>query len=390
MRWARETAGYSVEDAASKIRRPPHEIEAWEEGSVKPTMPQARRAAEVYRRPLAVFYLEEPPTTFQPLQDFRRLPDDSTRQYSPELAFLVRHTHYRQEWLHEYLVGEGTEPLDFVGSADLSASPQELAATIRTTLGISREDQHACRTKTEALGLWVRKTERAGVFVFREGAIECREGRGFVLSDACAPFIFLNSKDAKAAQIFTLAHELAHLWLGQSSISNLEEKGSLVSPRASKVEVFCNRVAADTVVEPRAFWELWREQGPGMSLESRIEDLSAYFRVSNEVVARRLLDAGVIYRDMYERLCEEYRERWQKFKEREAEARRRREGGPSYYLVRVVHNGVAFTQTVLGAYYGGAVSGRDTAGLLGVKLNHLDRLATEATVPRKGRGNNVA
>jgi Zn-dependent peptidase ImmA (M78 family) len=390
MQWARKTAGYTIEDAAYKIRRPTEDIVAWEEGTLLPTMPQARLAAKVYRRPLAVFYLEDPPRTFQPLQDFRQLPKASSRAYSPELAFLVRDTRCRQTWLHDYLVAEGSKPLDFVASADLGTPPQDLAATIRSTLGISTAEQRACRTKDATLRLWIHKAEKAGIFVFRQKTIGCEEGRGFVLCDSYAPFVFLNSQDARAAQVFTLAHELSHLWLGQSGISNLEDRGHTPNRSSDQIEIICNKVAAETLVGQHVFGKQWKLQDSADSLESRIENVAQFFKVSSEVVARRLLDAKEISRSRYEGLRRQYQQRWQDLRKRRAEAHRSSDRGPTYYRVKVPRDGMAFTQTVLGAYYSGSLSGRDTANLLDVKLNNLTKLAIEARVPSRKRGGSVA
>lgn len=119
IKWARDKAGYDVGTAAQKIGRPSPEIEAWEDGSLRPTLPQARKAAEVYRRSLAVFYLPKPPRDFGTLRDFRHLPGDQPREYSPELALLVRRVWGRQEWLRHFLIAEGAGQLRLAGSAGI-------------------------------------------------------------------------------------------------------------------------------------------------------------------------------------------------------------------------------------------------------------------------------
>ena len=210
IQWAREQSKLSIDEAARKIRRSAEEIRGWENGSLRPSISQARKAAEVYRRPLAAFYLPEPPSEFETLRDFRSLPSAEFREYSPELSLLIRTTQYRQEWVREYLIEEGVEPLSFVGSSTLQDDPRDVANNILQVLDISSEDQQKCNSRQEALRLWLEKAEMAGIFVFRQRQIDLQEARGFLISDDFAPFVFINSDDSKAAQIFTLAHELAH------------------------------------------------------------------------------------------------------------------------------------------------------------------------------------
>jgi len=363
LHWARETAGFNINDAAHRIGRSADDIQAWENGSKRPTLTQARKAAKVYKRPLAVFYMTEPPKDFSTLRDFA-------------LAFLIRETQYRQEWTREFVIAEGREELDFIGSANVKiTTAAELADRIRQILNITSEEQCACQSRHEALHLWIEKAEKAGVFIFRAKSIECEEARGIVLCDAHAPFIFLNSADGKAAQLFTLAHELAHLWINEPGISNLEQVGRTSSRETIQVETYCNAVAAEALVEAAAFDEAWRKHTSGLSTEKRIRKLSAHFKVSCEVIARRLLDRHVISKARYQQLRRRYMAEWNQQKEEDAATLKRRKGGPSYYVLKAINNGFSFTQTVLRAYFGGMVSACETSDLLRVKLNHIHTLA---------------
>ena len=257
MKWARERAHLSLDDAAARIKRPVSDIENWENGIVRPSIAQARKASEVYKRPLAVFYLPEPPTDFETLRDFRSLADTTLSEYSPELALVVRQARYRQEWTREFIVSEGAEKLSFVGSASLRDSPATVADKIMKVLQITSKEQQECLTREEALRLWVQKTEEAGVFLFRQGHVDLSEARGFVLSDDYAPFVFINSEDAKAAQMFTLLHELAHLWINVDGLSNLEPFTSNTKRDVQEMEVFCNKVAAHALLNPSSFDDAW-------------------------------------------------------------------------------------------------------------------------------------
>ncbi len=385
MRWAREQARLSLDDASSKIKRPPEEIVAWEEGSSRPSIAQARRASQVYRRPLAVFYLPEPPEDFETLRDYRSLPETESRELSPELAFLIRISQHRQNWMRDYLLTEGAEALTFVGSARTQDPPQAIADDIRRIIRVSPENQKRCETRYEALRLWIEHSERAGVFIFRQRQISLIEARGFLISDDIAPFVFINSEDSRSAQLFTLTHELAHLWLNLSGVSNLERRGRTIDEETGRIEVFCNKVAAYTVLDEKLFSKEWKGLSRTIPLEERIQHVSASLKVSEEVVARRLLDKGSITQHRYGELRDKYQERWRRLKDRERERMKSSEGGPSPYVTAVARLGYTFTRTVVSGFMSGAISGRDASSLLNVKVNNLRRLGEVAGIPPMNR-----
>lgn len=378
MHWARGKARLTTEQASKKIGRPKEEIEAWEDGILRPTIPQARKASEVYKRPLAVFYLPEPPKDFDTLRDFRSLPVDYEPDYSPELALLIRTAKFRQEWTREFFIDEGVSKLSFVGSSSLDDSPQKVSHHILSHLHLSPEEQIKCHTRNEALRLWIDRAERAGIIIFRQGNIDLKETRGFILCDEYAPFIFINSEDAIAAQLFTLVHELAHLWLNQTGISNLEPFKKIPKDEDQKIELFCNKIASEALLKRKLFYHIWRDQDPSLSLEEQIENVSNIFKVSEEAISRRLLDDGTISLNVYLELREFYQNRWMEFKEKERQRMKSTEGGPSYYVRKVFNNGYSFTQTVISAFDSGAITGRDASNLLDVKISNIRRLASAA------------
>lgn len=381
LRWARERSRLSLAEAAVKLKRPIEDISAWEEGSKYPSVPQARRASEVYRRPLAVFYLPEPPQDFETLRDFRRIHEGERGQFSPELSLLIRTTHFRQRWMRDFLISEGEPKLKFVGSASIQDNPTNIAKKIRDELNITTDQQKSCTTRTEARKLWLQKCEMAGIFVFRQTNIELAEARGFLVSDDFAPFIFLNSSDSKAAQIFTLAHELAHLWLNQSGVSNLEVTGRFDDEESHQIETYCNKVAAELVLENREFIKEWQNCNKERDIELIILSLSNTFKVSEEVVARRLKDLNQITDSKYSELRQVYQERWREYKKQELAKLRSSKGGPSYYTTTLSKNGYAFTQTVISGFMSGSVSGRDASSLLEVKINNIAKLGEKAGLP---------
>lgn len=374
IKWAREQMSLSLEEAARKIGRPVEDVAGWEDGSRRPTIAQLREASRVYKRPLAVFYLPAPPKGFSTLRDFRSLPESSPRQYSPELALLIRTADFRNRWLSEYLENDGVEPLPFVASASLGDPPGRVAADIRETLAITQTDLRHCSGRDEASRLWIRKAEAIGIFVFRLRSVSLAEARGFVISNAYAPMIFINANDAKAGQIFTLAHELAHIWLGHTGISNLETHGRMIDQEASAVETFCNQVAAEVILPPQDFRKSWAvAEG---DLDTKIARLAREFKVSELVIARRLFQEGIIARQVYEQIQTDVQKRWQE------ESRKEKKGGPVDYSVKMAaQNGHMFTKTVIAGFLSGAVSGRDASELLNVKINNFSKLGKAVGLP---------
>lgn len=390
IKWAREPAGFNPEVAAEKIGRPVADINAWESGEKKPTIPQARTASNVYKRPLAVFFLPHPPKGFATLRDFRCLPNEFPREFTTNLRFLIRQTQERQEWLREYLINEGVSPLKFIGAASISINPVLLASEIREALGVSEAEIRKCNSRSDALKLWIEASESLGIYVFQSGnmqyeKIDVEEARGFALADQYAPFIFLNAQDAKVAQIFTLAHEITHLWINESGISNLYEKGRSLAG-ANEIEVFCNFVASEVILPQKYFSEFWGSLDKAEPLENRIESGSRQFKVSKTVIARRLLNLKNISENRYLQLAEQFYQEWLKHRDIQKKKNASNEGFVSPSLMKVINNGHRFSRVVLGAYQSGRLSGRDTSNILGVKLNTLSKYAQYSGVKiSKGR-----
>ncbi len=368
MKWARESMGLRLDEAAKKIGRPVEDVEGWEDGSRRPTMAQLRKASEVYKRPMAVFYLPKPPRDFTTLRDFRSLPDSETRKFSADLALLIRAVDFRRRWLSDYLVGDGAEPLAFVGSVTLRTPPSQTAQNIRRTLEINTNEIKG--TTADALRYWIGKAEAAGIFIFRSRDIPLDQARGFVMSDPYAPIVFINSRDAQAAQIFTLAHELAHVWLGHSGISNLELSGRTTDQEAAEIERYCNQAAAEVILEPAEFRQMWPRLG-GENLTQQIGKAARAFRVSDEVIARRLLQEGIIDNQTYKKVRAEGKRRW------EQEDQHKKAGPVRHSLRMATRNGHLFTRTIISGFRSGNISGRDASELLNVKINHFPQLAKE-------------
>ena len=218
-------AHYSIDTAAKKIGVLPDQLKDWEreqEGSSQPSLTQAKKMSQVYRRSLATFYLPHPPKDFPLLKDFRTVAGKAPK-YSPPLVFFMRHTQERQAWLSQHFREQGYSKLQFIGSLTVKSSVKNAAQNIINTIwGNAKEYskiEDNAQTVEKLLIHWINQCEKKGIFISRASNLNSRnpipvkEARGFVISDPYAPFIFINSKDSDNAKLFTLLHELAHLWL---------------------------------------------------------------------------------------------------------------------------------------------------------------------------------
>lgn len=376
MKWARETARYTLRESANQLKRPISDIEEWENGKLLPTMPQARRAAKLYRRPLAAFYLPAPPKGWQILRDFRTLPSGSEIEYSREFEFLIRLVRTRQEWISSYLNNQGYESIDIYNYDHINFVPLELAEVIKQHIQITVGDIENCKSKYDALRLWIKKSEDSGIFIFRGRNIDLEEARGFALVDDYAPCIFINSNDAYSAQIFTIVHELAHLWINQPGISNLEKQGSKPDKESFEIEQFCNQVAAFILLEPNMFIQKWSEiYHEKSSIEDNINNISNYFKVSRTTIARRLLQESIISSKRYKILQNNFYLEWLDYCKKEKIRQKEGKMPPIYYPKKISELGKSYSRAVLGAYLSNDVTGRDAAVLLDMKINNFPKFA---------------
>ena len=296
--WARERCGLAQNDLATKFKR----LSEWENGETQPTLKQVETFARAVHVPVGYLFLAEPPEEPVPIPDFRTFVGQSVTRPSPNLLDTIYICQERQSWYRDFARVARQPELDFVDSATVETPPEKVAARMRETLGFDLAARRECPTWTEALRLFIRQAEDVGVLVMVSGVVmsnthrrlDPAEFRGFALSDPLAPLVFVNGADTKAAQMFTLAHELAHLWLGDSALSNI---GAVPAPGFRREELWCNAVAAELLVPLAAMRaELRREE----ALPDALSRLAHSFKVSNLVILRRLLDANWLDRARFD------------------------------------------------------------------------------------------
>jgi len=297
--WAIERAGQDVTEF--EVKNP--KVAAWIAGDKKPTFKQLQDFSRKVHIPFGYLFFPKPPEEELPFPFFRSIKEKNS--VSLNVRDTIRILQKRQSWLRDYLIDGGHEELGFVGRYDHNNSVSEIVSDIRKTLGLSENWASNFTTLESAVNHLVVQVERQGVIVAFNGVVEnstkrtidVEECRGFVMADKYAPFLFVNSKDGKAAQLFTILHELAHVWIGVSAGFDFDT----LLPADDPVERLCDRVAAEFLVPEATFKEIWDKH-------HSIEPLVRYFKVSKIVILRRALDLDVISKKQFFEFYNEYKQ----------------------------------------------------------------------------------
>lgn len=355
-RWARDRAG--LDSLVLSARFP--KLEAWETGELQPTVRQLEDYARATHAPVGYFFLPTPPDEPLPIPDFRTVGNRSIVRASPNLLDTVYICQERQAWYRDDALISGQRPLPFVGSIETATAPVAAAEALRRALGFSVEARRDCSTWTEALRLFIEQADHIGVMVMVSGVVlnnstrhlDPQEFRGFALSDALAPLVFINGADSKAAQMFTLAHELAHVWLGQTALSDV----SADTPPGNTVEAWCNQVAAELLVPMEAFLTELMANEP---IAETLKRLARHFKVSSLVILRRLLDAGRIDRATFF-AC--YRAEMERLRDIETKG----SGGGDFYRTTAARVSKRFARALVESTLEGRTLYRDAFHMLGI------------------------
>ncbi|MGF1586472.1 MAG: ImmA/IrrE family metallo-endopeptidase [Bacteroidales bacterium] len=375
-KWARESAKISEEIAASKIAVSVDKLQEWENGKSYPTIRQAQTLAKAYRRPFALFFLPDIPSDFQPLQDFR---NKGSKELSTSSVFIIREIQQKQAWISDVNEENGEDKVPFIGRFSLKDNPEIVAEDIIRTLGVNPLNY---KTNNPILE-WIDGAESNGIFISRTSFIHSRlkldsnELQGFAIADGYAPFVFINSDDWNAPQLFTLVHELAHLWIAETGISNDVEPSIKKIEDYNPIELYCNEVTAN-VLMPKDYFT---------NLDSNVFDNSqGVFKsaknigVSSFALLVRALNLKIITLNNYNKLKVQTDKDYRDFLQREEEKKKKakeKKGGPNYFLLQVNRNSRLFTQTVLDAFRGGSIEPTQASSLLNVKVNKFPKLEAQ-------------
>lgn len=364
--WARTSAGYAAVDAAHKAGVKLEKLEAWERGDARPTIVQLRELARVYKRPLAVFFLQEPPQDFQPPHDFRRLPQTSTPP-SPPLLYEIRRAHYRRDVGMDLYKDAGDDPPRISLSATLDDDPELLADRLRQSLGVTFENQIGWKSEYEGLNQWRSVVEKLGILVFQARGISLDEMRGFSISDLPLPVICTNGKDSPPALIFSILHEFVHIVIRRGGLCDLDDQRHSL-PEEQRVEVYCNRVAGAMMVPKGVLLQeplVLSKENASQWTDHEIRQLANRYRASQEVILRRLLLLGRITKGYYENK----RDALHEFR-----GKRPKKGFATIEQRALASTGILFANLVLSSYYQERITSSSLSDLLDVKLRHMPKI----------------
>jgi Zn-dependent peptidase ImmA (M78 family)/DNA-binding XRE family transcriptional regulator len=369
--WARKSASLTPDAVAKKVGVKVDRIIAWEAGQERPSVAQLRNFAAATKRPLAVFYLAEPPRTFDALHDFRAgtaagVPPST----SPELAFEIRKAFDRREWALELISDLQLKPATFGVKLGLGEDPEGAAATIRAALNVRTDVQSQWRVDNEAFREWRALLERVGILTFQATKLELDEARGFSISLKPLPVVVVNIKDAYRGRIFTLLHEVAHLALNDGGICDLDDNQR--RNVSARIESYCNRVAG-AILFPRndllGTSEVRSHRLSDMTWsDSELQALSRRFGGSREALLVRLLTLGRTSENFYYKKRDEYKIEYAKWREQ------RKEGFAPPHVVSVSSAGPLFTSLVIENFNREHITASDVSDYLQVRVKHLPEI----------------
>jgi len=361
--WAITRAGFQLQDFLNSHPT----VLKWLEKMKKPTVKQLEDFAKSVHIPFGYLFLNEPLRELVPFPFFRTgksVPDNQVGLNVYDTILILQR---RQDWLVDYLLDEGQDPLAYVGKYKPEAGYLTIVEDIRDVLKLDAEWAKNFRTLEDTLNHITEKIEEAGIIVNFNGVVEnnthrpipVEDCRGFVLVNPVVPFMFVNAADAKAAQLFTIVHELAHVWLGESAGFNNEQ----LLPANDPVEKLCDLIAAEFLVPAKSFIALWDKQND-------ITALSRYFKVSQLVIARRALDLGVFSKSEFFKFYNEFMERSRIKKEEQG-------AGGNFYATAKKRISVSFASYVNKAVKQDKILYRDAYKITGLKGDTYNNFVTQ-------------
>lgn len=354
LNWACERAGITADAISHRFPQ----FQAWVMKEARPTFKQVEQFAKATYTPVGFLFLAEPPIERVPIPDFRTVANKQVQRPSPDLLDTIYLCQQRQEWYRDYArsLGEPSQP--FVGSARVGADIVRTAKDIRDKLGLDIQERQQLSTFVDALRLFIAQADSMGIMVMCSGVVSSNnrrrlnpdEFRGFAMSDPLAPLVFINGSDTKSAQMFTLAHELAHIWIGESAVDDAQAS----TTTGNDIEKWCNQVAAELLVPIAAFKQEYRKDA---HRDTEVTRLSRRFKVSTLVILRRMLDAGGLTERQF----------WDAY---HAELRRltslpKRDGGGDFYLTTAARVSKRFARAIIANTLEGQTLHRDAFRMLG-------------------------
>lgn len=381
IKWARENANLTLEEAAHKLQITDGEktsgaekLESYEKGKKEPSRSLLLRMSRQYRQPLLTFYLDQPPAIGDRGEDFRTIPEQFFEDAeNANIDVLIRDIKARQSTIRETLIDEDEEiRLNYIGKHTINSGIDVIVQTIRKALDLKLDEYRSQLNYKESFKLLRQKAEAAGIFILLKGNlgsyhsnIAVNAFRGFALSDDVAPFIVINDNDIESAWSFTLLHELTHLILGQTGISGASAE--------KQIEKFCNNVASEFLLPAAEFNSFKVTDLDFDVLTAEISEYAFFKKVSSSHIAYRLYLRGDISKQIWESLSDFYREKWLEGRKRIKEVNKMKDGAPSPYVVKRYKLGT-LVELVKRLTYSGALTTTKAGMLLDTKPLKVHRL----------------
>jgi len=363
--WARERAQLNTSMLAKKLNVNEEKLLAWESGEKKITFKQAQKLADKLLIPFGYLFLKQLQKKQLPIPDLRTLDNQGVNEPSAELLKIIQIVQEQQLWYKDYLVSQGIEKNTLIKHFDINSGVDKIVTDMRNVLDITTVQRKG--SWEDFFRLLVKKIEKIGVMVVRKGDLghhtkflSVNEFRGFAIFDTLAPVIFINQADVPSARLFTLIHELAHIWIGQSGVSDVSVQTE------KKEEILCNAVAAEFLVPSHEFIKLWREYDNWID---NLTDLKSHFHVSDWVLARRALTLKLINYSEYSRYTTKLK--------RDYEKKPKSNGSPTYYRTQKSQLSENFSRAIVSEALSGRVLLRDAGHILGMKPNNIAKFAKE-------------
>lgn len=367
--WAIRRSGQKTKDITTRFPK----LNDWIGGTSRPTLKQLEKFANTTSTPVGYLFLASPPDEKVPIPDYRKTITTRGNLPSPDLLETIYICQQRQEWYRDFSRSMGDEPLPFVGKVTINDDIVRTATEIRKALSMDIDERSNLPTWTEALRRFITQADTIGILVMVNGVVgsnnyrklDPQEFRGFALSDDIAPLVFINGADTKAAQMFTLAHEISHIWLGNSALSDAEAS----EIPSNEIEQWCNKVAAELLVPLEVIRKEYRKDNP---IPMEMARLAKYFKVSTLVILRRIHDAGGLNQNQM----------WQAYKN-ELQRLQKMPGGSGgdFYLTQIARVSKRFAQALVISTLEGQTLYTDAFHLLGFsKLETFQNLGQRVGV----------
>ena len=384
--WTRARAKVDVAEAAKAAGVTTDRIQAWEEEGAEqaPTLSQLRALAGKYHFPLAVFYLPEPPTDFAPLRDFRRLPDAGSEAISANLAYHIRNAFERRELALELYDDLRSSPEPFSVKATIRDDPERVGEALRELLGVTDDNQRQAAKQGRPFDFWRGRMEEHNVLVFVVSgphySIALNQMRGFAIAKPELPVVVINGQDySQGGKAFTLLHELAHIVLGESAISNGTGEELATTAEERRIERFCDAVAAAALMPRRRLLSFPEAAAPGERKwsETELQSIARTIGVSREALLIRFVTLKRASWDFYNEQRERFRLEYQLAAEEKAQQPKKKVAIKRSIML-MSWNGRSFTRLVLRSYYDRRITLNDVSSYLGAKVKHIPALEQAA------------